>query len=40
MKEKNDSEKLIDFKKQVCNFEKELEKIISLFKRENIKKQK
>jgi len=36
----NDSQKLINFKKQVHDFEKELEKVISLLKRNKIKTKK
>jgi len=38
MKEKNDSEKLLDLKKKVVDFEKELEKVISSLKRNDLKK--
>jgi len=40
MKEKNDSEKLLDLKKKVVDFEKELEKVISSLKRNNLKQKK
>lgn len=40
MNDKNDSQKLIDFKKKVVDFEKELEKIISMLKRNNVKPKK
>lgn len=40
MEDKNYSQELIDFKHKVLEFEKELEKVISLLNRDEVKKQK
>ncbi len=40
MNDKSYSQELIDFKRKVLEFEKELEKVISLLNRDEVKKQK